>query len=966
MLGPIGFSQPLFLVLLLAVPVLFLIERKTLVALAPWRQRTALVVRLIIILLLIFALAGLTFFSAADQLCVLFALDRSLSIPTAESERALGTIREAVTTMTPDDVAGLVVFGEDVSVDSAPAHTAEFTTIESAPSPHHTNIAKAVRLALGLFPEDMQKRLVLFTDGNENLGNALSEAMVAAANGVPIDVVALHPTIPEEILVSKLVVPEHVERGKPFDVNIIIEANIDTAALMHVFKDTNFLGTQSVQLTAGKNVFLLPQTEADPGFHTYRVAAESARDTIPDNNTAYAFTTVFGEPKVLLVGAEEDVELVRGVLQKEEILSDQTLHMPTSPAEMQSYDALFLANVSAETLSKDQLKLVKIYVHDLGGGLTMIGGEDSFGVGGYGKTPVEEALPVNMELRDKKRFPSLGLIMVIDKSGSMSGEMHGATKMELANEAAVAAVEMLTPRDQVGVIAFDSAAQWVQPLAPATEKYAMIDIIRSIRAGGGTDIYPALRNAFTALQEADVQLKHIILLSDGRTAPADFGRLVKNIAEEKITLSTVAVGSDADQELMSYLAEMAQGRYYFTDDPYSIPRIFTKETQLVQRSYVIEEPFSPSIVESHEILRGLTEMGFPQLHGYIATQLKERAEMLLSTHKDDPLLAVWRYGLGKSVAFTSDAKNRWAGEWLEWPGFGKFWQQLARWVVRQRKESVLQPHLKIEQGKGTLTVDAIDETGKFINFLSLEARIVTPGKNAFSLGLKQIAPGRYQGEFAATEIGPYLVSTWGEKAETATTGHVISYPPEFSTFAPNYFLLNQIAALSHGKVNPGPQEMFAHLGARVRKARPLWHELLLIAVLLLPFDIALRRVVFDRRQVEAVFHALARVAPFPTPKKQPIPTDTVVDVLKERKQRISHRPKGLTIDLEALRAQAEAKRKPDIKASEEPPRAEPDSQAREPSAAEVEDKRKKETAAESYTDRLLKARKKARKKRGLE
>jgi uncharacterized membrane protein/secreted protein with Ig-like and vWFA domain len=959
MLGPMGFSKPLFLALLLAVPVLFLIERKTLVALPAWRRRAALGLRLAIIVLLILALAGLTLFSATDQLCVLFALDRSLSVPSAETDRALETINMAVSTMTADDVAGLIVFGEDVSVDSAPGRSPAFAHVESVPSPHHTNIAKAIRLALGLFPEDMQKRLVLLTDGNENLGNALSEAMAAAANGVPIDVVTLHPAVPEEVLVSKLIVPEQVDRGKPFDIKIIIESNVDTAAMVHLFKDAGLIGAQPIQLTAGKNVFLLPQAEADPGFHTYRIVAEPVHDTIPDNNTASAFTMVYGEPKVLLVGAEGDVRFVREVLQREEILSEQTLHMPVSPAEIQSYDALFLANVSAETFSKDQLNLIKTYVHDLGGGLTMIGGEDSFGVGGYHDTPVEEALPVYMELRDKKRFPSLGLIMLIDKSGSMSGEMHGATKMELANEAAVAAVELLTPRDQVGVIAFDSAAQWVQPLEPAREKHAIIGTIRSIRAGGGTDIYPALKNAFNALQGAEVQMKHIILLSDGRTAPANFERLVRDIAEGKITLSTVAIGSDADQQLMAYLAEMADGRYYFTDDPYSIPRIFTKETQLVQRSYVVEESFTPSIVQSHEILRGMTGMALPQLHGYIATQAKERGEILLSTHKDDPLLAVWRYGLGKSAAFTSDAKNRWAGEWLEWPGFGKFWEQLARWVVRQRKEGVLHPHLQIEQGKGTLTVDAIDERGKFINFLNLEARIVTPDSETLSLKLKQVAPGRYQAEFSAMAIGPYLVSTWGENVDTATGGHVIPYAPEFSTFTPNHYLIGQIASVSSGRLNPRPEEMFAHLGTTVRKAQPIWHELLLIALLLLPVDIALRRVVVDRSQVQAALHALGCLARLPIPKKQPVPVDTTVEALKERKEHIVHAPKGLTVDLNTVRAQAEGKRTSEKASPKAPLFAEPSVKSKEPSGPGAEDQ-------ESYTDRLLQARKKARKNRGLE
>src|SRR6266700_1935651 len=339
-------------------------------------------------------------------------------------------------------------------------------------------------------------------------------------------------------------------------------------------------------------------------------------------------------------------------------------------AGLQKYDGVVLSNVSSLKLSKPQMALIRDYVRDQGGGLMMIGGEESFGLGGYYRTPIEEALPVTMEVKQKVEIPSLAVVLSVDRSGSMAmatGD-EKITKLDLAKEAAHLVVDLLDDRNEVGVQSWDTEFIWDVPMRMAKDKNAIHHAIATIKAGGGTDGYPALKETYAQLFERPALLKHFIFLSDGQMTRGDFAGLLRRMGKDKITVSSVAIGKDADVQLMIDIAKWGRGRFYYTEDDSTIPRIFTLETQLASKASLVEQPFKAVVASpAHEAIQEIDWKEAPPLGGYVATSMKSNADLVLMTHQEDPLLATWRYGLGRSVAFTSDAKAKWGVLWVRWP-----------------------------------------------------------------------------------------------------------------------------------------------------------------------------------------------------------------------------------------------------------------------------------------------------------
>jgi uncharacterized membrane protein len=480
----------------------------------------------------------------------------------------------------------------------------------------------------------------------------------------------------------------------------------------------------------------------------------------------------------------------------------------------------------------------------------MIGGDQSFGPGGYYKTPVEETLPVSLDVRQKKHLPSLALALVIDKSGSMEG-----LKIQLTREAASAAAEFLSESDSLGVIAFDSEAYPIISLSNADDKQAIRQKIDSISASGGTNIYPGLQMAHDWLKASNAQLKHIILLSDGRSESGDFHGIARSIRDSGETLSTVAVGDDADNPLMGMLASIGGGRFYQVDSPETLPRIFTREASLASRSTIIEEPFSPRLSRPSAATNGIDWSAPPQLDGYVATAerdpVKSPAILSLISDKDDPVYAVWQYGLGRAAAFTSDAKPRWANKWMNWSGFGQFWAQLLRDVLRRESNGGLTPRIKITAGRGHVSIEATDANGAFRNSLQLQAQIISPDLSTNNVALDQTAPGQYEGDFDALARGAYLVTiSENNGTNKVTAGVVNSYSPEFNITGADEAVLSHISEITGGRsiTNDGGFDLFANRPSKTI-SYAIWHTLMLTALMLLPFDIGIRRVLIDREQL---------------------------------------------------------------------------------------------------------------------
>jgi Mg-chelatase subunit ChlD len=863
----VDFTNPLALLLLSSIPLALFLVRRSLANLSSTRLALSVTARVLMVTLVVLALAGLRFKTTSSDLALIFLVDVSASVMQDNRADTLDLINGEIVNAGARDYIGVVAFGRDPSVELAPTRKEDLgdwriTGISSNPARDYTNIAAALRLAAALVPEDASGRFVLVSDGNENLESCAEEAELLRASGIEVHIRAIGTTTDPghsrgEVAIRDLQVPENLAEGEAFDLRVTIDSTRDGDATLRVFRNETVVSERTVHVAAsGENVFVLAQRVEQKGFYSFRAEVEAIEsDGFVQNNSREAFAIVEGRPKTLyLYGDDRPSSGIVRVLGEGSFAADlrPVAAVPTSLAGFQNYDLVVFDNVPASALTTTQMKMIQAYVRDLGGGFVMIGGEHSFGPGGYYKTPIEETLPVSLDVRQKKHLPSLALALVIDKSGSMAG-----VKMQLTQEAASATVDFLSDRDSVGVIAFDSQTYPVVNITRVEDKQSIIRQIESIQAVGGTNMYPGLRSALEALQSNDSQIRHIIVLSDGRSEGGDFRGIARSIRDAGITLTAVAVGDDADIPMMMMLAEIGGGRFYAVDRPENLPRIFTREAALASRSTIIEEPFSPRLVRPTQATNGIDWATAPQLGGYVGTaerdSLNSPAITSLISDKDDPVYAVWQYGLGRAAAFTSDAKPRWAAGWMNWPGFGQFWTQAFRDALRNKSTGGLAPRIEIAAGQGHLSVEATTREGASRNNLRLRAHIIGPDLSTVDITLDQTAAGQYEGSFPAVARGAYLVSISEDDAGEGTiTGALNSYSPEFSIASQDEDLLKRISEMTGGElIRAGDAARPDLFGGRSTRTIPhdIWETLMLAALILLPIDVGVRRVALTREQL---------------------------------------------------------------------------------------------------------------------
>jgi Mg-chelatase subunit ChlD len=515
------------------------------------------------------------------------------------------------------------------------------------------------------------------------------------------------------------------------------------------------------------------------------------------------------------------------------------------------YDLVILNNVSGFDLSLAKMELLEHYVRDAGGGVVTIGGDRSYAAGGYFGTPVERLLPVTMNVKTTVKIPSLSVVFVLDRSGSMGTKSQGEEKLAIAKRAALLSIDLLNRLDRVGVLAFDSGREWIVSPTEAAMRAPITEKLRALKVGGGTDLYQALEEAHRVMRQEEAKVKHLIVLSDGLTeGEKNFDALGSRIAADGITMSTVAMGSDADLKLMERLSELGKGRFYHTDDPANVPRIFTSETLAVTRDLVVEGDIRPRQVQAGEPLQGLETNALPALGGYQRTFAKPAAQVLLAAGDDDPLLVTWRYGLGKAVAFTSDLSGRWGRRWVEWPEFGRFVSQTARWTMRHRGNEAFLPRFAWHGRRGALEVDVLDRNERFVNGLTLQATVMDPAREARSVPLEQIAPGRYRAEFAVPRSGRYYFTLSGRDGDVPvgprTFGLAVPYSSEYLDLGADRRLLRDLAAIGQGRLLDFSHESLGAITAPSEHARgtaaQVWWPFFLAALVLLLIEVAVRKV----------------------------------------------------------------------------------------------------------------------------
>jgi uncharacterized membrane protein len=952
------FTQPYYLLALVpALAWVLWFAWKSDVQLAAWRRWTALTIRLLVLLAFIFALAGLQWLLPVEGMNVFFVLDRSDSVPSAQQEKAREYVNLTAKQMQKVDKAGVIVFGSEASIESAPNAAVALEKIQAVVGTERTDLAAAIRLGTAAFPETGQKRLVLLSDGNENVGDAMAAALTAKPLGVTIDVLPMGVSRANDVSVQKVQIPPKLKKAQAFEVKIFVQSERAQPATIRLYRNEQYLGEQRVDLSAGKNLFTFPQTLPDAGFYSYDVRVDAPGDPLPQNNRASGFATVRGEPRVLIISAEpEQDRQLATALQSSRLGVDLAgiNKFPSSLAEMQSYDAIFISNLAAGDLGNDRQKLLESAVRDFGVGLVCVGGDQTYAAGGYRGTPLEATLPVSMELDSKKVLPSGAVVLIMHGMEFNNGN-------QVARDCAQGVLAALGPADEMGVLLWDGDEHWLFPLQKVARKSELARQIAGMNQGDLGSFQQIISMAHEALKKSTANLKHIIVFSDGDPG-APNQPTMQAIVADRITVSTVLISGHAGPDTMIWMADQGKGRFYDVKSPDDLPQIFIKETAVILKSAIYEEPFKPQVRSLSEVVRGIAANEYPSLLGYVATTPKPRAETPLWSDKGDPLLAHWQYGLGRSVAFTSDAKAKWARIWLTWDKYREFWSQIGQWSLRRLENADFTTDVSVDKGEGLINVEAVDDQGNYRNFLNLQAAVVSPKGERQTVRLDQTGPGHYEARFPTKQVGAYLLNLMdikdGQLRGSQVVGASVNYSPEFNATEPNLNLLRRLAESGGGKVlEPTVPELnpFSHDRRKTFQPRDLWETMLKLAIVLFTFDVAVRRIQIDRHEWELLRR---RLIFWRTSPQSGGVEDSLSALLARREQVRSTKTAAAPESRpELFRPEKPitelATTAPPTAAREAPPAVEPTKTPAEPS----------ESSAPSTTSRLLEAKRRAQRRK---
>ncbi|TLD70115.1 VWA domain-containing protein [Phragmitibacter flavus] len=708
----------------------------------------AFLLRVLGIVLLVLALCQPFVREKSDEAHIVFMVDVSQSVDLASAKGALDQVDAGVKKLRQGDSSTLFAMADGLREKPL----ADFRTMLESWDKGladdafraHSKIGESLLAARLAFPSGKARRLIVFTDGVDT--EEKTEASLEQLRDEDVDVLFVPLkglTAPEAALVGLDSASSLAFHGEVLRLTARVVTNQPMNAKVRLLNKGVAVQEKEVELKPGQEARVWFDTEMNtPGPTVWSAELVPAKDHFAVNNHATTTITVKGKPRLLVIHEDErKMRLFTRALKEQDFDVDLRgkRGLPDTMEELLSFDAVMIANLSATDMTPRQMNLLRRYVADFGGGLIMTGSENSFGLGGYYKTPVEEVLPLISRFEKEKEKPSLAMVLVIDKSGSMQG-----LPMELARQAAKSAAELLGQQDQIAVIGFDGDAQVFCELTSASQQGTIQAAIDSMEASGGTNMYPGMVLGKEMLERTSAKVKHMICLTDGQTQDADHLGLTQEMVNSGVTVSSVGLGEGAARELLQQIADVGRGRYYESNDPQSLPQIFTKETAQASKSAVQEGLFQPVGITEHPMLAGYDADGLPVILGYVMTEAKPSAQVLLAAEQGDPMLAVGRFGLGIGLAYTSDLTENWGGEWLVWDGCGAFWAQVLRGALRKADTEGVTVRDEVNHGEWVIDVDRRGEDASPLNHLQWKVQTLDQNGNTQDIKMLETGLGRYQ------------------------------------------------------------------------------------------------------------------------------------------------------------------------------------------------------------------------------
>lgn len=886
-IGPFHFEQPLWLLLAPACGLLALwIGRQTLSGMGTNARRVALAVRIIVIVMIAGALARPSWRRESENVNVTVIMDESESVPKPLRQTAGAWLDEAKKRFKPGDLMAKITAGRNAIVQVLPSPPNDAPDSITLGGTDATNLSEAGRLGMATKPADRANRLLFISDFNETVGDIRSFADTAAAAGVPIDVVVLPYKYENEVIVDRVVVPSTARMGQNVNMRVLITALRRTTGKLSILinGETVDLDPASpelyrhIALDEGLNALWVPISLPQAGPQTFRAVFEpddGAADAIKENNESLAVTFVQSEGRVLILAPDPaEVEPIQRALTEAKIACEIRMpeQAPGSLVELQAYDGIIMVNTSADKVPMKLQEELKAYVHDLGGGLMMVGGPESFGAGGWIGSPLADALPIKLDPPQKRQMPRGALVLVMHSCEMPNGNFW-------AKETGLAAINNLSRLDLIGVVeySYSRGDTWVHPLSEVGNKVAVTRAMNALTFGDAQSFDGMINMAYLALKDADAGARHMIVMSDGDPTLSDQTLLAKCRAA-RISITTVLVyphertANGPSGQQMRQIAEQTGGKYYPIVDQgqfAELPAIFIKEAQIVKRSLIWEgAPFTPTVVNAiAEPMRGLGG-SVPPIQGYVVAADRDGLSIVTVRGKEnDPILAHWQHGLGKAVTFTSDAGQRWAKSWPAWGKYKAFWEGHIRWMMRPGGTADMRVMTEDLGDKTRVVIEALDDKGERLNFVRFMSRVVGPGNDGQPIELRQVGPGRYEGVFDSDRAGAYVANfkyiappkTPGGQPVEGNLQAAVTRPfaDEYRTLQDNGALGRLIAERTKGRIidlstNPATVDLWLRDNLKMPVAlRPIWLLVSLLAIGLFLIDVAVRRVRIDPQLIAA-------------------------------------------------------------------------------------------------------------------
>jgi Ca-activated chloride channel family protein len=832
----VTFGQPIFLVLVGLLPVLWVWMRR-----APGASPACLALKCAAFTALVIALADPWAAMRVQRLAVTVLMDTSASMPLESVNRGEAMLRDLVR-KNSDAELRLITFAEHPNLRGVPAQ-ADQVSIPRGVDPKEgmaTNVEEALQLAVSTFPTQGARRILLITDGNENRGHALTEALRARERGVVVYTVPAGGTAPLPIKVENIASPQDVFSGEHFAVSLHLDSGGDFKSRVWITSEGQEIGSTMADLHVGSNPVDVGVQISRSGVSLMQVHVSSAGA----EQVLWSQAVTVRKPRILYIAGRRDTSPpLLETLKRADVIVDMAQSFPLNRPS-RDWDAVILDNYPDRRLAEDEGAALEKYVY-AGGGLIFIAGDKNAKLAQEPKSPFEKMLPVHALPPPEK---PTAVVLVLDKSGSMSGP-----KIEMARDAARASVRTLRSIDMVGVISFDETFNWVIPLGPAGALESKVNLINQITANGGTKIYQAVQAAYEAIADAKATHKHIILLTDGVSTPGtqeDFPQLEREALAKHVTISTIGVGDYINRDLLDELAHKTKGKSHFVDNPATIPQIINAEVKSSEDLAIQERPVRAIRVRPVEFTDGIDFAKSPRLLGFVQSEARDGSETILRVDENKPLLVRWRYGLGRVTAFMSDAKNRWAAPWVRWESFGTLWPQMVRDVSHRDRNVRAGVRPGPREGEAVVYYDVLPSGAgsadkPFQGSAALEVMVEAPGESPRSIQLEQTAPDHFEARIPENQGGLYRIVSSSSRLVLPEAGFYHE-ADETKPQAVNTALLGEISRVTGGRMHPSIEQLLTDKGSLVREQKPLWPYWLILALLLNLLEVALRKGFFER------------------------------------------------------------------------------------------------------------------------